>query len=137
MRVQDALSAEVELPHPAQGLTEAFLGGLEQAYGRIGKELLDPVQRLDHRQGRGKPPFISDHMEKFGHHQRRKNQAASALGLGLDRGDGRGVCRMIRQGKLYKDVAVQAGHCRPNISSAISAWEMTGVKTRWPLSERT
>src|ERR1039458_2413839 len=136
MRVEDALSTELEFPHPAEGLTEAFLGGLEQADGWVGNKLLDPVQRLDHRQERGEPPVISDYVEEFGHYQRRKDQAANALGLGLDRSDGRGIRGMIREGKLDKDVAVQTGHCRPNISSAISAWEMTGVKTRCPLSER-
>jgi hypothetical protein len=53
----------------------------------------------------------------------------------LDGSDGRRIRRMILQGELNENVAVQPGHWRENISSASSEWEITGVKTRWPLSE--
>ena len=74
-------------------------------------------------------------MEKFINDQRRKNKTAAAFHFGLDGSDGRRIRRMILQGELNENVAVQPGHWRENISSASSEWEITGVKTRWPLSE--
>src|ERR1700679_3386744 len=38
--------------------------------------------------------------------------------------------------ELDKDIAIQANHRRPNISSANSPWEMIGVNTLRPLMER-
>ena len=32
---------------------------------------------------------------------------------------------------FWKDVAIQADHCRPKSSSANSAWEMAGARARW------
>ena len=47
-------------------------------------------------------------MEKFIDDQRRKNQAAAALGFGLNGGDCSGVRRMILQDELNENVAVQS-----------------------------
>jgi hypothetical protein len=62
--------------------------------------------------------------------QCRKNQATAALNFGLHDGHRRRIRRMILQGKLNENVAIQTGNWRENISSANSDWEITGVKTR-------
>ena len=75
-------------------------------------------------------------MQEFIDDQRRKYQAITKLRFSLNGGDRRRVYWMILQGKLNQDVAVQPGHCRLNSSSARSDWDMDGVNTRRPLSER-
>ena len=73
-------------------------------------------------------------MEKFIDDQRRKNQTITALNFGLHDANRRCIRRMIRQGELNEDVAVQP-----------ASWPFKHFvrdlrlgnhrrKTRWPLS---
>ena len=71
-------------------------------------------------------------MKKFGRHQRRKNQFRATSRFGLNSRYSLSIRGVIGKGQMNQDVAIQTDHCRPNISSANSSWEMTGVNTRWP-----
>jgi hypothetical protein len=59
-------------------------------------------------------------IQRFDHGERRAKRRAS----------------VIRHGKLDQDIAIQADHYRPNISSANSSCEIMGVRTLRPLKER-
>jgi hypothetical protein len=136
LSIKDALSAQVELSQPTQCLICACRARLQKAYGPIFEKFLNPIQRFGHCQWRIKSTRIRCHMQKFSNHQSRENQLFAFLGFGLDSRDCFCVCRMIGKGKLDKDIAIQANHYRPNISSPSSSCEMMGVNTRCPLMER-
>ena len=120
MRVQDALAAKIEFPHPVERLAQAGVRWLNQADGRVGKEVAQPLHCLAHGKRRGKPAFVRDDVQEFCGDQRRENQFFPALRFRLNGCKRFCVGRMVGDGELDKDVAIQANHCRENMSSAIS-----------------
>src|SRR2546430_2718544 len=76
-------------------------------------------------------------MKKLSRDQGREYQLFASFSFGLHRCDCPGISWMIGNRELDQRVAIQPNHLRLNISSASSAWEITGVRTLWPLSERS
>jgi hypothetical protein len=58
------------------------------------------------------------------------NMPNTAKSEGLNGGDCFDIGRVVGKSQLDKNVAIQANHGRPNISSAKSPWEIFGVRTR-------
>ena len=130
MRVENAFASELKLTHPMQRLAQTFRHRFKHADGRVGQKLFHPIQGFNHRQRRTEPAVVSDDMKKFINHQGWKNKAVAALRFGLHGSDGGHIRRMILQGELDEDIAIQASQWRPNNSSASSDWKIMGVKTR-------
>src|SRR6267142_2274963 len=121
MGVQNAFTAQLKLAHPADCLVHRGLVWLDQADRRILKQFLNPIECVAHRK-RGSEPFvIRTYVKKFINDQGRKYKLHSSLGFVLDCSKSFCVSRMIGEGKLDEDIAIQANHCLPNISSAKSA----------------
>jgi hypothetical protein len=86
--IKDAFPAQAVAAHPFEGLVEAGIARLNQANGRVGKEIFQLLHGLVHRKRRGKPALVGNDMKKFRGNQGRENQFFTSLGFGLDCCDG-------------------------------------------------
>ena len=62
-----------------------------------------------------KSALVGDDLEKFSCHQRREHQFRALLSFGLNRSEGFRIGRMIGNGKLNQDVAIQTNHSAEHV----------------------
>lgn len=77
--IENPLSAQVKLPHPAQALQNSFGRRLHQTNRWIFEKPLGPIQCLRHGERWTESARISNDVEKFTDDERRENNLAAVL----------------------------------------------------------